>query len=105
VVQRRAQTPGSRHAQQACIDHDAYPVDRQAGLGNRGGQHDLSRAKLSGSDRTVLRFLWQFAMERGDEDIRAQIQLEKFPFDSPNLCHAWQKHQETALVLRERAPD
>ena len=91
------------HTQQAGIDHDAYPINRQTGLGNRSGQHDLSRAKLSGSDRAVLRFLWQVAMERGDEDIRAQIQLEEFPFDATNLCHAWQKNQETTLVLRDRA--
>ena len=33
------------------------PVDRQTGFGNRGGQYDLSHARLSGSDRAVLRLL------------------------------------------------
>jgi hypothetical protein len=84
------------HAQQAGIDDDAHPVDRQTGLGNRGGQHDLSRAGLSGSDRAVLRLLWQVAMERRDEDVRAQIQIEKLAFDTADFCHARQKDQETA---------
>ena len=58
---------------------------------------DLSRARLSRSDRAVLRRLRQVAMERRDEDVRAYIQIEKLSFDATNLCHAWQKNQKTAL--------
>ena len=44
-------------------------------------------------------------MERRDEDVRTYIQIEKLSFDATNFCHAWQKNQKTALILRERAPD
>ena len=40
-------------------------------------------------------------MERGDDDVRAKIQIEKLPFDAADFCHARQKDQETALILRE----
>src|SRR4051812_31685382 len=44
-------------------------------------------------------------MERCDQDVGAQIQIQKFSFDAANLRHARQKDQKTAWVLCERAPD
>jgi len=43
-------------------------------------------------------------MKRRDEDVRTQIQIKKLSFDATDFCHARQKDQETALILRERTP-
>ena len=40
-------------------------------------------------------------MERGDHDVRCQVQIEQFSLDTADFRHAWQKDQETALVLRQ----
>ena len=66
---RRVET---RHAHQAAIDDDADAFDGQAGLGDRGRQHHLAPARRRRPERRVLRRLRQIAIERRDDDLRAE---------------------------------
>ena len=48
----------------AAIDHDAHAFDRETGLGDVGGEHDLAFATAAGLDRRVLLLHGQLAEQR-----------------------------------------
>jgi hypothetical protein len=45
----------ARAAARPLSDHHAHSVERQAGLGHRGGEHDLAAAGPCGGDARTLR--------------------------------------------------
>jgi hypothetical protein len=61
----------ARHAHEPAIDDHADALDGEAGLGDRGRQHDLAHARRCRQQRCVLRRLRQLAIERRDADRRS----------------------------------
>ncbi len=92
VEQRRPGQPG--------VDHDAHPLDRQAGLGDVGGQHHLAAARQAGDQRRVLGARGQRSVERVDVDRR--VRAERFAQrrgGALDLGRAGQEDQHVALGL------
>ncbi len=90
----------ARHTHLAAVDHDAYALDGQAGLGDRGCQHHLSTIGGRGRDGAILLGGRQVAVQRGDIDVLTGTPQRLF--DPADLGDAWQKHQRAAPFLSER---
>ncbi len=95
----------ARHPHEAAIDDDADALDGEAGLGDRGRQHDLALARRRRQQRRVLRLLREVAVERRDADIGIEPALAEQPLDAADLAGAGQEDEEAALSSRERAAD
>ncbi len=93
------------NAQLACIDNHTHPVDRQAGLRDGSGQHDLSLSIGRRLDRRVLRGLGQVSVQRRDRYVGRESGIKEPAFDTPDFRHPWKKDQETTCVLGQRSPD
>ncbi len=91
------------HAHQAGIDHEAHAFDRQAGLGDRGGEHDLAPAGGRWRDGAVLLGGRQVAVERCHIDIGGEA--VQALLDAADLADAGQEHQRAAAFRRDGAAD
>ena len=92
----------ARHPHQPAIDHDAHAFDGEAGLGDRGRQHDLAPSGGRGRDGAVLVGRREVAIERRHVDIGAEI--AQALLDPADLADAGQEDQRAAAFLGECAP-
>ena len=92
----------ARHPHQPAIDHDAHALDGEAGLGDRGRQHDLAPAGGRGRDGAVLVGRRQVAVERRHVDIGAEV--AQALLDPADLADAGQEDQRAAAFVGERSP-
>ena len=93
----------SRLPAQAGVDHHPHPVDGQAGLGNGRGQHHLAPPRRGRADGRTLGGKVKIAVQRRHIHIR-RIGQGGFQagLQSPDLCGAREKHQQTAAVRGQR---
>ena len=93
----------SRHAHQAAVDHDPHALDGEAGLGDRGCEHDLAPSGRRGGDGTVLLGGREVAVERRDVD--GGIEAIQPLLDAADLADPGQEHQCAAALLGQRPSD
>ena len=92
----------ARHPHQPAIDHDAHALDGEAGLGDRGRQHDLAPPGGRGRDGAVLVGRREIAIERRHVDIAAEV--AQALLDPADLADAGQKDQRAAAFVGECPP-
>ncbi len=94
----------ARHARQAAVDDHPHPLDGQAGLRHRGGQHHLAAAGRRRFDGAVLFRLVERAIERGEVDVGRQAIGEQAG-RAVNLPLSREEGEDGAALLRQRLPD
>ena len=88
-------------SREAGVDDDADAVERQARLGDAGGEHDLAAAIGLGKDRGTLRRRIEAAVKLVQDDVVGQVgEPVRGPLD---LGDTGQEGQHAALRLAERA--
>ena len=98
----------TRTARESRIDHRAHPGERQARLGDVGGEHDLARAGGRWRQRRILLGGRELAVERqhlhaGPQLARVLGGFEQLPH-ATDLTRPREKHQHVARSLAQRAP-
>ncbi len=94
----------ARPARQSGIDDDPHPVERQAGLGDRGGEHELACASWRRAYGGALLGGIEAAVQAVERHIGGQA-VEPLG-GTLDLCDAGQEGEQAALCLvGERGPD
>ena len=88
---------------QAAVDDDANAIDRQAGLGNVGGENDLPTLLRVTADGQPLRRGVDLAMQFMHDDVFADS--TQTIHSAINFADAGQENQNIAIFLGQRQPD
>ena len=91
----------ARDARVPRIDHDADALDREARLGDRGREDDLSPAVRVGADRAVLARGVEGAVKRRHDHIAGQIAAQCV-FGAGDLAGPGKKNEYVSGVARQR---
>src|SRR5262249_19695857 len=83
----------------------ADALDGEAGLGDRGREHDLALTHRRGQQRSVLGVLGKLAVERRDEDLGTERHLAEQALDPADLAGAGEEDEDAARLPAERAAD
>ncbi len=93
----------ARSPRQTGIDHHRDAVERQAGLGDRGGEHDLAPAVRVGRDGGALRLGLHAAVQAVQHHMLAE-RVEPFG-GALDLGHAGEESEHAAGLLAQRGAD
>ena len=85
------------------IDYHAHAFDGQAGFGDVGSQHHLALARRRGSQRGVLLFQGQIAVQRQNPRGRRQRAFFQQALRAVDFSLPWQEHQHIARFLLQGA--
>ena len=95
----------SAAAHQPAVHHDAHAFDREAGLRDVRGEHDLARAGPHRRERGVLIRAGQIAEQRQAPRVRLRPSCARFEqrLDAADLARAGQEHEHVAALFAQRA--